>query len=562
VGDFALFRQSLDQAACGDHGGDFSGALRQAADALATVSGHRKEIRIYTDGQATAFTRADELASIAREHPDITIVPVLIGEPPHGNLGIVAMRPEGGIPSIGQPVKFRIEILNSGAAPARDIAVNLKFGDGAPAGTASIPLIAPGETRSASVSVNFQAPGPNSVTAEIPTDSFEADNRVSCAIDVLSRLDAAIVTPDFEAPDQETAAFFLERALVPVPRDQVARHFLAPSRMRLADLPASIGQPNGERPELVFLCDPGPVSDEIAMALFLYIETGGNLVVIPGERGVDGWSEDGMFATLLPAHPSAAQDTESLNWQSSNHSHPVTDLWNDPSNGDLGTVRFSRYHPLSLKPPLNGRAWEAARPIVSFTNGEPAVAEWTYGNGTVILFAANLTREWTNQALHPSFVPFLERLMAHLNRANEARLILRPGETFRKPVAASFTGKDFSVKTPLSPTARTAGQANGEPDGPYVRYSSTDKTGAYEVFIEDEHVATFAVQPDPDESDFSPVEDSILNSLTEVPRDDSSPEARWIVRRDFWPALIWCAAALFLAEAALGHRNSHARQAA
>ncbi len=556
--DFALFRKSLDAAAPSDYGSDFTQSLRLAVESLKTVTGRPKEIRIYTDGQAGAFLHRAELRLIAQEHPDIVIRPLVIGGPPAENLGIVALRQEGGIPSVGQAVRFHAEVLNSGPTTANGVKVDFTLNDHLPAGSAIIPAIAPGESQSVNVMVTFPAAGAHHVMASIPPDSFATDNQRSVALEVTQRVD--VVIADSESADSAggQGAFFISRALVPVPREQAANYYLALQSVRIADLPGSIAQTGPERPAVAFLCDPAHLSTDVAAALEIYVKTGGNLVVFPGSSTQLGIVDTpDALARLLPATLAAPAEIAGnelpKTWQADGFTHEITRFWNDPANGSLASVKFTRYCPMKLN--------TAATPniVCAFSDGQPAVVEWTYGRGSVVMFNANATRQWTNLPLHPSFVPLLQRLMGFFHAKNEVRLNFQPGETFRKTIDESLVGKDFTVQRPGAGSARTAGQVAADESGAYLRYSGTENLGAYRISMGSEPIATIAVQMDPAESDLRPVDPAALKELSDVPRSASGSDARMVVLKEYWPALIWCVVALFVAEAAMAHRMSYAR---
>ena len=558
VNDLALFRKCLDESAVSDYGSDFTQGLRLAMESLTTVTGRPKEIRIYSDGQASAFLHHEELALLAREHPDIVIRPMVIGEASTENLGLVTLRQEGGVASVDQPLRFHAEVLNSGTTAATGVKVDFTVDDHLPAGSANIPAIAPGETQNGSVMVTFQSAGAHRVTAALPLDAFATDNQRSAAVEVTSRLDVVIAQDDSTDASGEQGGFFISRALVPVPREQAAHYYLAPVIVSPANLGATLALTGSERPEVVFLCDPANLPVIVADALESYVKAGGNLVVFPGSSaGLGGKATPEALTRLLPGTLAApveiaATDTPKT-WQSDGFTHPITRFWNDPAHGSLATVKVTRCCPLSLKTSATSTV------VAAFTDGQPAVAEWSCGRGSVVLFNFNATRQWTNLPLHPSFVPLLQRLMGFFHSKHEAKLNLLPGETFRKTVADSLLGKDFTVQRPGAETARTAGQVVSDQSGTYLRYAATDKLGTYQISIGAEPVATFAVQLDPAESDLRPVAAAALQKLSEVPRNAPAGDAPMIVVKEYWPALIWCVAALFVAEAAMAHRMSYAR---
>ena len=551
--DFGLLRKALDDAALSDDGSDLVQGVRLAAAALKTITGRPKEIRIYTDGQAATVLHHDSLKKLALDYPDIVIRPILIGGKGEDNLGIVTLRAEGGIVSVGQPCRFRMEVLNSGAAASSGVKVNLMLDGTIPAGAATIPVIASGETQGVTIPVSFDTPGPHWITASIPLDSFVADNQRTAAVEVIRRMDVVIS----QGETTEPGGFFISRALVPVAPEQAAHYYLAPQFMPPAELPAALSPLAENRPAVVFLCDPGPLLPAVTNALEAYVKDGGNLVILPGNHSdVSTWSDNPTFAKLLPATLAPAIDTtanEPLTYQSRGFSHPITAFWNDAANGNLATVTFNRYCPLTLK------TGGSAHIIASLSGGQPAVVEAPYEKGTVVLFNANCSPEWTNFPLHPAFVPFCQRLMGFLNRNNATRLILAPGATFRMPVAAALRGKDFSVKRPGSDAARTAGQVTGDDAGAFIRYAATERAGAYQVTVDAEPIATFAVQMDASESDLRTANASLFEDLTNVPHTTSQGHAMLVILKEYWTTLLWCLVIIFGAEAALAHRNSIAR---
>lgn len=555
VNDIALFRKTLDESKAGDYGSDLLQGLRLAMQSLKQVPGGAKEVRIYTDGQASAFLQREELKQLAKDNPDVAIQPVIIGKQALDNLGLVVFRPEVGAIASGQAANFRVQVLNAGSQPATGVNVDLTVDGKVSAGSLTIPEIPAGETRGLITSLTFDKPGPHRVTASIGADGFAEDNQREVAVNVARRMEVALA-----GGDRDPGPRYLSHALVPVPKDQAATYFLVPTPVHPADLPAMLGQSGEDRPKVVFLTDPGDVPDEVANALGGYVRSGGNLVVLPGSNtDPTRWTPDSAFGKLLPGTLSAAVESpvsSPLAWQQRAFTHPVTAFWNDTANGSLAGLKFSRHCPMILKKDGNPSA------IVSFTDGQPAVAEWTLGGGTVVLGTSSLSRDWTNQAFHPSFVPFIGRLMDYFDREQVSRLVLAPGEIFRKPLDERFRGKDYAVRKPGADSARTAGQVIAEGDTTFIRFSGTDAAGSYEISVDDEPVAAFAVQMDGAESDLRPVDESVIKDLTDVPRQKSAGfavAAPRVVLKEFWTPLVWLVAILLVAEAAFAHRISRAR---
>ena len=553
--DLGLFRKLLAEAEPGDRSSDLAQGVRLAMESLKTVTGRPREIRIYTDGQAVAWLKRDEILKLAAENPDIRIKPVIVGDKAVDNTGLVALRADGGLVAARQPSRFNVEVANYGTAAVENLKVVLAIDGGPPAGEATIARIEPGKTQAASILISFQEAGPHSVVASIPPDAFANDNRRTAAIDVVSQMSVLMVGEYSGGPAVDRAGFFIANALVPIAPDQVARHYLATVFVNPADLPGELTNPNNAAAHAIFLCNPGAIPVETVEAVKGYVQAGGNLIVFPGpQTNPDDLKSWDFLPAELGAPTAGGQAAAALAWQAANFNHPVTALWNDPAQGSLGAVKFDRHFPLTLKQ-------GSPRVIVKLSNGEPAVVEWTQGAGNVVLFNSTATPEWNNLPLHPAFVPFLQRLMGHLNRTSESRLILAPGEAFRKPIGSDFKGKDFSVQRPGSDTSRTAGQVVADDKQTFIRYADTDKAGAYRVSIGPDLIGMFAVQMDPAESDVRKIDPATIAELENIKPVGSGSVAapRMVVSREFWTLLMWIVAGIFIVEAALAHRISHTR---
>lgn len=553
--DLGLFRKMLAEAETSDRGTDLAQGVRLAVESLKTVTGRPREIRIYTDGQAGGWLKSEEIQKLAADNPDIRIRPVIVGEKTEDNLGIVALRADGGVVASRQPCRFHIEVANYGANPVENLKVTLAIDGGAPAGDVTISRIEPGSTQAAAILISFPDPGPHSVVAAIPPDVFATDNKRSAAIDVVSQMNVLIVGENNGGPPIDRDGFFVANALVPLSAELIPRHYLATVFTSPAELPGELANANNTATQAVFLCNPGPVSGAAAQSLKSYVQGGGNLIVFPGpQTDVEAWKANAAFWDLLPAElaPATEEAASPLSWPANGFTHPVTALWNDSAQGSLAAVKFMRHFPLTLKK-------GSPRTIVQLSNGEPSVVEWSFGEGNVVLFNSTPTPEWNNLPLHPAFVPFLQRLMGHLNRRNESRLTLAPGEAFRKPVADSYKGSDFSIRRPGSDASRTAGQVVADDTQTFIRYAATDKAGAYQVNIGNDLIAMFAVQMDPAESDLRKVDPAVPAELEKIERGESESAARMVVTREFWTPLIWIVAAFFIMEAIMAHRVSHAR---
>lgn len=542
--DFALFRKLLEGAKLTDRGSDLVEGIRTAYQILAETGGSDREIRVYSDDQSTAWVNLEEVRKLAAENPDVALRTVTIGPSGEENLGVIGLSPVGGVPAARQPCRMRVEVGNFGTQPAEAVRLSVMI-DEMPAGESQLPAIAPGATQAVEVALNFPDPGPHLVSARIPPDALQIDNERTAAVNVIRQMNTLIVEEgDAETPI-DRAGFFLANALAPLPLDKAAQHYLTTSftsQPSAAELSESA---------VVFLANAGRVPAETAGMLREYVQRGGNLVIFPGPQ----WEENSPLLDLLPATTGPAQQTEEgkpLHWQARDFEHPVTALWNDTAQGNLGSVQVAQYFPLTPKP---GKIGVVAR----LENGELAVAEWQFGKGNVVLFNSTATPAWNSLPLHPGFVALLQRLMGHLTRADQARLVLPPGEPFAIALPEELKGREFSVQRPGNPVPQSSGLVTWEEEKAWLRYANTEVVGGYRVFVDNRPIAAFAVSLAPWESDLRQIDSVTLKELTQPAAAAPGTERRKVVTQELWTLFIWIALALGVAEAALAHRFSYAR---
>ena len=150
--DRNLARKIIRAAPLTDRGTDWLPGLRMAFETLERHGGGRQEIDIITDGQASGWRQADELKSLLHDARDKTAVRLIfVGEPESRNVGISGLRSAGALATVGQPLRFEVEITNYGTEEAANVAVNLAADDEPPQDTTTIDKLPAGGSRSVSL---------------------------------------------------------------------------------------------------------------------------------------------------------------------------------------------------------------------------------------------------------------------------------------------------------------------------------------------------------------------------------------------------------------------------
>ena len=155
---------------------------------------------------------------------------------------------------------------------------------------------------------------------------------------------------------------------------------------------------------VVILNDVGLPGGQIGAAITRFVEAGGGLWVVLGERV--RWPGDNL--DLLPGSfdPPADRDGRGGALGFVDYSHPVFEVFSTPRSGDLTSPRFFRYRPLDVRP-------ETAV-LARFDDGAAAMAEHTVGEGRVLIWTSTVDSFWNDFALKPIYLPFVHKVVEYL----------------------------------------------------------------------------------------------------------------------------------------------------
>jgi hypothetical protein len=142
-----------------------------------------------------------------------------------------------------------------------------------------------------------------------------------------------------------------------------------------------------------------------------FVEAGGGLVLVAGERG--GWPADGV---LFPGTLGGVEDREEAQGGRLgylDYDHPVLELFRGARRGDFSAARFFRARSWQISPA------DSAILVARFSDGSPALAERRVGQGRVLVWASTLDAFWTDLALQPVFLPFVHQLVRYASGRTE-----------------------------------------------------------------------------------------------------------------------------------------------
>ena len=309
--------------------------------------------------------------------------------------------------------------------------------------------------------------------------------------------------------------------------------------------------------QVVILNDAPAPSGQTGEALEAFVEGGGGVLVVAGERSA--WPADGP--DLLPGVVGSPADRDGRGGSIGfvDYSHPVFEVFAAPRSGDVTTARFFRYRPVEPGP--------AAVVLARFDDGNPALSERRVGRGTVLLWASSIDSYWNDLAKKPVYLPFVHRLTEYLGAYTpptpwfSAGQVLNLAEQEVVLGTGGLAGVEYVV---MSPSGARIPVDVGERAG----FIDLDEQGFYEVHdasAAETDPLTLAVNVDLAESDLSAVDPeelaSALTGRAGGERADAAPPrevgAADLERRQaIWWYLLVGAFLLLVAETVVSNRLS------
>ena len=608
-----LARAAVRDATPTDRATDVFPAVRAAADLLKRRAAGTKELYVVTDGQLLGWRWLDDVRQLLEgAKQDFRSRVILVGQHEQRNLAVTELRQASGLAPVDRPLRFQVEVSNTGATEARDVRVRLHLDSAAPSAEikgpdpfnkgdrtlysppvadAVIDVIETGKSKTVSLFAKLAGEGYHTVTASIEHDRVPADDQRTIAVRAVSKVSVLLVDGEPGREPRDSEVFFLRNALVPVPPAEVEQYFVKVTTVLPADLP----QQNFDDFDAIVLANVPDFAPATLDAFSAYVQRGGGLVFFPGENtNVTFYNEQlAERHKLLPARLGAAKgeagaEKALLNLQDKNFDHPIAAIWNDPTSGAPSSASFYRVTPIEESPELKGepasRAGKTPKPstapatapttadsqperprvVMRFSDGSPAIVERPVGRGRVILFASTADTAWNDLAVKPGiYVPLLYRALGSIVTRQDEGLLLRAGERFVFHPPADLVAHDAIVTTPLDAPGRAKQSRRVELVNrqPTLTFEDTDVAGAYDVRIGDSPGVRFAVQSDPAESDLAVLDGDarqVLATVADVIELDRTPSLAQAIEqgrigKELWLPIAIAALALAVSETVLAH---------
>jgi hypothetical protein len=455
-------RQLIEDLRVTDLATDFLPGMIEAAAALQRGNSPNKELYVFSDMQklgwdAQAGPLADQINQISRR-ATVHLVRCVTRTP--SNVAVVGIAPPEGIPHTGERTDFAVLVRNSGAEPVRNLTVTLEIdGRAHEKDSQPLPVLAPGETKTVSLSGMLDRPGLRVLSATVAPDDLEADNRFDQILHVRDQVRILVVdgVPNEREP-REAGSFYLMHSLLPLEETYRGPYHVQPilttprqaAPRLLADkevcILVNVPLLPGDNPRAESL---GP---EFVEALAAFVRDGHSLLVFGGDQVAPAsynqilYQQQGLLPLPL-AKPVVVNADQAFKLDRK-------------SSADLPFLRRFRedkYYEAINEMPVWGalaiqetdQAKGEGRVLLRYDNGQAAVVSRRVGAGEVLLVTTSADLSWTMWPLWKGmYPPLMRQLLVHLLQGQAQTHNRVAGESIQWYAGERDAGRPFAVVLP------------------------------------------------------------------------------------------------------------------
>jgi hypothetical protein len=421
-------------------------------------------VYVFTDNQAAGWKElaAQDIGRLVPENVHLRIVNVGSARPVE-NRGVVGTAPRPHRVVAGLPVVLRPLVVNDSQTETAQLDLRVVVEDRDVARRTL--AIKPGASVQQEIVYVPTEPGVLRCRFEIPEDRFPDDDQFLFTLHVEPQIRVLLVNGGPAADPYADECLYLRTALTAQPesarfergavsdRDGSAsgkpataaadgpssQHSSAlggtpdartqqmVQALEVREIPESGLSPQElEQASVVILADCGGLNETHFAWLRQFVAKGGGLLILPGERvhpevysnqffPVPGPQRERLVPARLDLPVGDAERYETFaRLATIDFAHPALSIFSDPEARYLTTARFYRRFQIRLEGKAR-RVWVLA----AFAPGEPALIEYPYRDGLVVLSAFPANARWSNLPLRPEFVPLVLRLVHHIQHRPE-----------------------------------------------------------------------------------------------------------------------------------------------
>ncbi|HEY2586379.1 MAG TPA: BatA domain-containing protein [Tepidisphaeraceae bacterium] len=575
--DLQSVADRIDAARPGRQPADVADGLLKAQQVLDREGAPACDLYVVCDRQASNWRGATDYfmtqawpAAVARSNAAVRLFIVPVGDADADNIAVENIELTNPPAIVGQHADVAVDVHNYGSTSRAAVPLTVSV-NGRSAFDTTV-SVAAGRVAHVSVPIkagDFNAAGPQVVTAEVRTAGYRDDDRLDAIVDAIDPIKVLVISGDEWDTAGATGQFrnesdFLRLALAP---QQTLRR-KGPDPCKVEVLPAEQWTADLDlgRYQVVILANIERFTPAQSRAIEQYAYGGGGVLVAPGSLArVDSYNEqlwrDG--AGILPAEledATAADGSEATAIVGYDPSTPVFRFLHDQPDLTL-TSTIGRYFPTNARP-------SDAHTLAWYTSGAPFLIESRAGRGKVLLMTTSLDADWSTLPLSTFYLPFVQSAVRYLAAGTLPSRNLQLGE----PIEAAFdepADDRATIELPDGDQRQVSLASFGA--GGDLRFTETNDPGVYRVHVREragDRLLLFAVRPSHEESDLTQLTDARWDELERglhLRRIDPNERAIATVVAgsregiDLWPWAI--AAVMVLAAVELGLARHWSREA-
>lgn len=522
-------------------------------------AGARVEIVFLTDNPANGWNK-NEISAFAqelKEQPDIALRLIDVGLPAPRNAWLSAAR----LRTKNAETVLHVEASSTGdAALQRTLRVSGLSG----VEPQDFPVtLQPGRRTTLDLPLpsTFNRSGSLATLRLEPADELPDDDVFFLDLDSSGASRMLLITPNAPADAAQRPALALETAI----RSLAETGSVAAEGQLVMRTPVTLSAQDVAAADVILLADVPGLNEALSSAIADRVRSGAGLAVFLGPA-VEPEAYNRSFVqplspaqSLLPSELAGSVQADAKQgglspWKNWNDRHPLLSGLVDPEVGDLaGTESRTWYR---FRNPLTA----SDDVLATLDDGTPALISRRVEAGRVLIVNGSVDDRWCDLPRRKSFVPFIDRLLLHLQSAGIRRQF-ESGETI-----AIALPEPFDVAQPprvKSPTGRIVNATlNKTSNRTWLSLSSADESGFYRIESPDGSAAdvTFVVQPGRGDSRLEPFDAEKFRAWwspveIKVERaENSAANPRASDQRVAWePWLVALACLLFVMEMFLAH---------
>ena len=478
----------------------------------------RKEVTIISDFQSENWSpefqaQRTEIRNLLKSiSEDCSLHCIDVGIAGNQNVGITDLSSNESFIATGQVTSITATVKNFGSTPLTDQLVELYADDrlvepkriNLPA-RAEVPL---------DFTVRFSDSGEHHLELRLEDDTLMQDNRRWMAIPVKDELQVLLINGQNSGRSEDTATYYLERALAPSTRDTPWQGFIRPVIVNEGELPSL----NLSQYDCVFLCNVALLTEREADMLIAFVQGGGGLIISLGDQVQAENYNQRLFRDgegILPAKlgdrvgatlEADVTDPQLFYFNTGNLEHPIVREFQGNSGTGLERTLTFQY----FKADADSKA--GTRTAISFDSGDPAIVDSPFGQGRTILVTTSVDRKWGTWTTSASvFVPLMVEIVQYSVSGHWRERQLEVGQ----PLTQVFPNRAFDLSVMITtPDDKQAAVRVTEMDGvSSIAFEDTYQTGLHELSLGPplNRNELFAVNIDNRESDLTKLDEAGLS---------------------------------------------------